>query len=1859
MSTETTKPWLEMANAINSVRSALNSAYREQQGFESKTDDLSKATKAFGEAAKKIGETMARNESITKAQITSFNQTAQGIRNAVKEMRVMEMRYKGMQIAAMSFRDAAGAVTDKLTGFVNTAKTGIGAIMGFSVSVKALTDTTSAFKRSLFEADRVAERYGESLGSLKSAFETIRRDTEMSQQDFSNLNNAIKQLYLGIPPTAKALAGMVKELRGRVGYNDNVITATLTSLVQLQSKMPQIMDRVQGAWDKAAKGQGAAANRMAAQTRYLLQQSGASRAEIEKVMSAMEPRGSRSSPFLDFEKSMAKAEQKAKDAQVALAIKLEPTLRTVAHSLSTVADLLSGNLHSGFANVIALVGSFAIPLAAATKGVMGLVNAYKILQTAAAVKFGAGMAAGAGGVAAGAGGAAATGGAVAAGGMGTALATKGGGRAMLGIGTAAIGLSAYDAYSQSKQRGESQAVALSKGGWRAGLGVAGGIVGAGVAGLISKNPNAMKAGFAIGSSVASLGLAVADRGKKDEKGKDDLEISEKVKQIEANRIDQAQTLAAQVATMFDDYQGSAKVISDLLKGEISVGKARDYSIGKMQSIASDTERTALANSKIRENVISQSEYIKIVAGLSGSEADAKKKLAEVMKDITGYDKDRYVQATMINEELNKQIAQFDVLSSTSQQTIDGLASSIANLQSKGLFRTGFEDGLGSAVTAAEGQAGIAGEKLKASFVQALAAQGSIGNLNFDKLVDSSGLAAGAREEVDKAREEIQKLSDRRVTLSVQRDAVGEKMSYSDGTPEEKGELLKQYQDLEKQISFVTEAQEKYNATISKGMSANVSIQDVENGFAEINNRVKELQSKGDTLSPEYQALNAILADSSKLLGAVADSQEKVRQARIQQAEGPEKALLASNERAIELSKQRIQMAEAMNMGMAKSWKYNKETVALEERHLQLLTQSQARQDEIMKSAGEQAGIKIDVGFATSDLEGFLADVQKQLDEKLEAKAIKPEESVNAINAITEAANKRLDVESKIYQTTSSLLERTKQMREGWLEAITGATMGFGEMDKIIGGPDKSVTQLLKVGMPSTYKYGGLMTGPGRQTPTEYTSLYGTLKSGPGGPFGQTDLEMSGGIKEYPGNTRGLANMARAQALVGGEPRIIARGEGTGGGIAPNMDLEVLSGAAASGARNIKDFSDAIPDAIAGLKSMSIAANGGMAVGRDAFKGRTSWMGGASSGSNWGARGDGTAVHVSRNANGGLIKRFASGGYASAGQDSVFTSGIPEGSFVVKEHAARGMDWGAMGGMKVGFNTGGIVALTPGEVVLPPESAAAGARAQTMGGYAFGGTVLPGKGFQNFGNLNPSLDEYFKVDKWTKEAAKNLRRNNPLGKLTAEEAGVITKRMGAREAKLFLNPVKGAPQIATGDSFFASANDIVRAREMTAGKAKAIRVFEEAQKGKNILTTQSQKAAARTTEKVLAQKAAQRVAARKAEQVIAKKAAQKIATGTVAKVGASAALGTLATMATTAQLSYMGTSYVMEKTGWQEKVNDWFLGTRLGKHLSGAAEEKRLIESGVMTTPEEARKKAEAARNKPLSWEEIIKNERQKEIEKHKAKDNEEYATKYKEWSVGLMERIQTGETQEQQKARWGEEAQRAKTPTAKTSTKPVPIRIKRGTGVTSASELASRRQLSIEEVIAKYHGENKGFDNTKVIIPEGGQIARQATPEELARTAPVKSTTLTTGRIPLASEVNPTTGPGFKLASDMQWTGGHKYGVVKPTNKITEVGNTGASMQMPTMAIMSHDTGTSPNSRAARDHAYALSNHKQPQAQALAIGGTVRKFAVGGSIGTTAPQRNQSSKSAEPQKVVISMDRKWEGIVGNVNSDAAYGPMIW
>ena len=63
----------------------------------------------------------------------------------------------------------------------------------------------------------------------------------MSQQDFSNLNNSIKQLYLGIPPTAKALADMVKELRGRVGYNDNAIAALLTSLVQLQSKMPQIM----------------------------------------------------------------------------------------------------------------------------------------------------------------------------------------------------------------------------------------------------------------------------------------------------------------------------------------------------------------------------------------------------------------------------------------------------------------------------------------------------------------------------------------------------------------------------------------------------------------------------------------------------------------------------------------------------------------------------------------------------------------------------------------------------------------------------------------------------------------------------------------------------------------------------------------------------------------------------------------------------------------------------------------------------------------------------------------------------------------------------------------------------------------------------------------------------------------------------------------------------------------------------------------------------------------------------------------------------------------------------------------------------------------------------------------------------------------------------------------------------------------------------------------------------------------------------------------------------------------------------------------------------------------------------------
>jgi hypothetical protein len=1344
MAEDLVKPWIEVSSAIDSIRSSLSAAFKEQAGFERGTGELAKATEKLRQASMVLGNSLTLTNSITKEQARDFYATARAVRVAASAAKEMELKYKGMQLAAMSLTDMAGAAADKIAGLGNSIKKLAGIGIAGGVGLKTLTDANLAFKRSLFESDRIASRYGESLGSLKSAFKTIRSETEMSQQDFSNLNKSIKELYLGIPPTAQAIAKMVQELRGRVGYSDDVITKTLESLVGLQSKVPQIVESVSAAWAAAAKGQGDAANKMALQMRLLLSQSGATRGEIEKVMAAMEPRSSADrSPFLNFEQQMAKAEQRSKDAQVTLALKLEPTLRTINTALSKLADILSGvngTVANGVAGFVALAGGAAV----AVKSISAVSNAYKILGAASKI----GLArAGLGGV-----------GATAAGGFAAGAGGKAAGLAgRLGGPLLQSSIYGYSEYHSRRNAGATPGTAGMHAGGRFAASMAGGLAGAKLGGAAGSvfGPVGTLVGGAIGGIGGSWAGSSAYKtamgtpgGHKKDKNTEDEDLMRKVDMANRSRKEQTELLAAQAGLFSSNYAGGAKEVRKLLQTEEGILKVRDLSLAKQAEGKTLAERIVYAEGELRKGLISRSEAIDMIAGKERDVAKATKEVERISKSLVTVDRQRLEHSHQIMAAMEMQIAVFDKLSEAGNSVVDGLAQTISKLQGEGLFRDGFGESFNNAIKVQEANVEISAKKMQAVLFRNLAGRGEIKDLDvFINLKDDK-----IREQVETARKGLKESISKEDSLTLQLSEKQDKVPRTDMSSEKGKALLSEIEGLKAQLDAATEASDGFNKTLMGLANVLPDVSGLDEKLTSLTANLQKMKDAGD-FGVDYQATINQIKEITAAKEANLIATSKLADVRLQGSEASEKAMLANNERSIQLSKQRISLAENMNMGMARTWKYTKETVALQERQLQLLTQQSERYGQDMQAAAGPE-LKLDLNFADSDYEGFLADIKRR---SIEIYGI-GEKQETIVNNITKAANKRLEVEGKILQTSDEIMQTTKQMREGWLEAVQGSMMGFGDMEKIIGTQDKSATQLLRYGAPATYKYGGLMDHrPTELTrPPEYSDIYGAFRNRDknANPFPQTHLEGSTGVRDIPYDQYGYKDITdiKRQAQVASRQGGMLMTMGTQEQDFGMQGIQQASINTATSLNGIPQAANLVRDALTEMAGMIHQAGSTPAARAPGQLVSVPWVQGVQSSNNWGAEGTGTAQGVSQGTSylplpqtsipsggvdrgthkrGGTVKGYSYGGSLEAGSYIVSEGPTRANADVLSQipgvtFAARG---GGIGETRAGhdsiyydvagYGTGGAV-LMPNEAIIPPAFAHLG---PSLNHYARGGLEI--------------------------------------------------------------------------------------------------------------------------------------------------------------------------------------------------------------------------------------------------------------------------------------------------------------------------------------------------------------------------------------------------------------------------------------------------------------------------------------------------------------------------------------------------------
>ena len=286
-----------------------------------------------------------------------------------KDVEVM----KAMNFMAKSSVDQFKSVVSGLSSASSAITNNIKGITGMALGYAELVSVLTKYNRSMFESSRVAEMYGESVADVTSEIGKFSQKTMFTKQGASDLNKAFKDTYLGIPPTTKAVRELAEAMTGRLGYAQEEVAEGLKKLLQLQNTMPNIFDKVraaQEAYARSTAGGEIAASRLYAQLKVL----GVGYQEIRQVMQSVKPASAASSQFMEFEKTMAGANQSLRNSELTIAGKASPALKGIA-TLSATAAVGVASLSTAFISLTTSMIAFnAVAAMAGDKGMRGLIR---------------------------------------------------------------------------------------------------------------------------------------------------------------------------------------------------------------------------------------------------------------------------------------------------------------------------------------------------------------------------------------------------------------------------------------------------------------------------------------------------------------------------------------------------------------------------------------------------------------------------------------------------------------------------------------------------------------------------------------------------------------------------------------------------------------------------------------------------------------------------------------------------------------------------------------------------------------------------------------------------------------------------------------------------------------------------------------------------------------------------------------------------------------------------------------------------------------------------------------------------------------------------------------------------------------------------------------------------------------------------------------------------------------------------------------------------------------------------------------------------------------------------------------------
>lgn len=283
-------------------------------------DEVKFAKKALEDAKKESKTTAAEIETlkqkVSKAE-EGFEGFAKANMEAEKELKKLEQR---LQLTSGAF--------GKLNPLINLSKQSLSAAKGVlggyasSLGITAFTlqdmaKETISYNKALFTLSRTQQVSGRGLGDLDKALNIVKNSTIMSRSHFVDFANSINSVYVGVKPSASAIADLASILNTQFGPSIEAQTEASKVFMDVQSKYPSLANQILSAQKAAISGDYRRAKSLKENTLMQMRSMGISVDAQDKMLQMMTEVSVEQLAMIRLNEAQAKSEQSKKDAVLA------------------------------------------------------------------------------------------------------------------------------------------------------------------------------------------------------------------------------------------------------------------------------------------------------------------------------------------------------------------------------------------------------------------------------------------------------------------------------------------------------------------------------------------------------------------------------------------------------------------------------------------------------------------------------------------------------------------------------------------------------------------------------------------------------------------------------------------------------------------------------------------------------------------------------------------------------------------------------------------------------------------------------------------------------------------------------------------------------------------------------------------------------------------------------------------------------------------------------------------------------------------------------------------------------------------------------------------------------------------------------------------------------------------------------------------------------------------------------------------------------------------------------------------------------------------------------------------------------